>query len=148
MAFFASLFAYLASVAGIVLAFALSYSALFATPPDQPPIAPKTIAATVGPSAPQAALKAADSVPQFRAGQWGPAVVHSVTEGAIAGPAKAAIAVRHNALGTKIVSREQHQQPLDLRAYTKLWAYQPAPRLLNGGLGYAEEPSDQSRRTW
>jgi hypothetical protein len=150
MTSFSSLLAYVASVAGMMLAITVSYSAVFATPPGQPAIAPQAIAAAVAPSASEAATKAADdapqfAAPQFRAGLWGPAVVHSVAEGTGAGLAKTAVVVRHNAPATKMASREPRRQPLDLRASAKLWAYQPAPKL---ALGYAEEPSDQSSRTW
>jgi hypothetical protein len=153
MTSFSSLLAYVASVAGMMLAIAVSYSAVFATPPGRPAIAPQAIVAAVAPSASQAAIKTADNAPQFaapqfRAGLWGPAVVHSVAEGTGAGLATTAVVVRHNESATKMASREPRRQPLDLRASAKLWAYQPAPKPFNGALGYAEDSSDQSSRTW
>jgi len=109
--------AYLGTLAGIVLALLVSLSALLATPPDQPPIAPHNIATTLTPGEAQVATKASIMAPQI--GKWGPRVVHGVTAGTTAPQIKVVVFTRRKALAANEASREQRLQSLDLRAHTK-----------------------------
>lgn len=143
MAFFASLVAYMASVAGIVLAFVMSYTFVFETP-EQPPAAPKIVAPTPASRASAAPVAAADTAPKVRPGQWGPPVVHRAAGSPVPQTNVAAAAPRKPA--ARVAAR---RQPLDLRNFTRLWAYQPTPGVSNAGaLGYANEASDRNNRSW
>ncbi len=144
MAFAASMLAYVGTLAGIVLALLVSLSALLATPPDQPAIAPHNIATTLPPSEPQVATKASIMAPQI--GKWGPRVAHGVTEGTTAPQTKVAVFSRRKALAANEASQEQRLQPLDLRAHTKQRESQQEPDGVDRRMGYAQEPTNAYNR--
>ena len=146
MAFLASMLAYLGTLAGIVLALLVSLSALLATPPDQPPIAPHNIATTLTPGEAQVATKASIMAPQI--GKWGPRVVHGVTAGTTAPQIKVVVFTRRKALAANEASREQRLQSLDLRAHTKQREAQQEPGGIDRRLGYAQEPTNAYNRIW
>jgi hypothetical protein len=140
------MFAYLGTLAGIVLALLVSLSALLATPPDQPPIAPHNIATTLTPSGSQVATKASIMAPQI--GKWGPRVAHSVMESTTAPQTKVAVFSHGKALAANEASREQRLQPLDLRAHTKQRESQQQPGGVDRRMGYAQEPTNAYNRIW
>jgi len=147
MAFLASLLAYVATVVGIVLGFAMSYSALLATPPEQPPAAPHSIAVAAKPSVPEP-IKAAIDMPAAPSGRWGPIVVHAAAEGTFERVTQSTAIPHRKALAANEASRAQHSQALDLRPHVRQLADQQEPAFLHRGLGYAEESPDQYRQAW
>jgi hypothetical protein len=123
MVFFASLVAYVVSVVGILLAFAMSYSAVLAPPPDQPPAVHHVVVATTPASTPAPSIKMAVKATHVRVAR----------------------SEHHKALAANDLPRPQRSGPLDLRAHAGLWANLREPGVVYGHLGYAEEPDDSNQ---
>jgi hypothetical protein len=139
------LLAYLATVAGIVVGFAMSYSALFAAPPEQPLAAPHNVAAAAKPSVPEP-IKAAIDTPAAPSGRWGPIVVHVAAEGTFERATQNAAVPHRKTLAANEASRAQYSQPLDLRPRVRQLADQQEPDIMQRRLGYAEERPDTYNR--
>jgi hypothetical protein len=124
MAFVASLLAYLASITGIVLAFAMSYAVLFHPQSSQPtPASAKIETALKGSTAAADARMPAQSTPTML--RWRRAASEQAWHSGVA--AKARGSVRRRTFASRERQRAKHALPQDFRAHARQWAYQQPP---------------------
>jgi hypothetical protein len=126
MAFVASLLAYLASIAGIVLAFTMSYAVLFHPQSTQPAAATAPIEAAQKMSTAAAAEAKTPSQSSPTMLRWRRAATGQARHGGDVA-AKAHGSVRRRTLAAREREREKRGLSPDGRAPAGQWAYQQAP---------------------
>jgi hypothetical protein len=140
MAFFASLFAYIFAVGGIVLAMAMSYAVLLAPPAEQPPSPSSAVAAIVHQSSAQAS-----NSPSVKA--QAPSA-RDASRLAQAEPTRKSRAAARRAVAANEVARQRRAGPPGAGAYAGLWAFQRPPDRGGWHFGYAEEEANEFNRGW
>ena len=136
MAFFASLFAYIFAVGGIVLAMAMSYAVLLAPPAEAPPSPSGPVAAIVHQGPPQASIP-----PSVKAAQDASHLAQAETTRKSRAAARRAVAANDAA-------RQRRAGPPGTGAYAGLWAFQRPPDRGGWRFGYAEEEANEFNRGW
>jgi hypothetical protein len=139
MAFFASLFAYVFAVGGIVLALAMSYAVLLAPPSEQPPNSSRAVAAVVSQTSSQASSPSGVKTPAVRRDASHLAQAEAAR--------KSRGAAGRKTLAANEATRQRRAGSPDA-AYAGLWAFQRPPDLGGWRFGYAEEEANGSNRGW